>query len=82
LSRNQFQSSSKKEEIHDDNKNKLVPLASFRTWKKLQKRLILWVFKFNPNDLTDLSTSEGGGFPRPEFLPIADIFHSIDGDDD
>lgn len=80
----QSQSSSKKEELnHDDDGNKsVIPLASFRTWKKLPKRLILWVFQFNPNDPTDLSTSTGGGFPRPELLPIADIFRSTTGGDD
>lgn len=61
-------------------KEKSVPLATFRKWKKLPKRLNLWVFKFDPRDPIDLSSSEGGGFPRPELLPIADIFQSIGGD--
>ncbi|KAL3807409.1 hypothetical protein ACHAXA_009471 [Cyclostephanos tholiformis] len=66
-STNQSQSSNQKE----------VPLATFRKWKKLPKRLNLWVFKFDPDDPIDLSSSEGGGFPRPELLPIADIFQSV-----
>ena len=77
----QSQASSKKDELNhedddDGNKMAVVPLASFRTWKKLPKRLVLWVFQFNPNDPTDLRTSTGGGFPRPDLLPIADIFRS------
>ena len=54
------QSSEKAEEGPD----KLVPLATFRSWRKLSKRINLWVFKFDPDDPTDLSLSEGGGFPR------------------
>ena len=65
----------------DDN-DKLVPLATFRSWKKLPKRVNLWVFKFDPNDPTELSVSEGGGFPRPDLLPMADIFRSSGGDED
>lgn len=61
--------------VKDD--EKIIPLASFRTWKKLPKRMNVWVFKFNPNDPTDLSLSQGGGFPRPELLPMADIFRSF-----
>jgi hypothetical protein len=71
--RKQYQSSQERENM--------VPLATFRTWKKLPKRLNLWVFKLDPNDPTDLSSSEGGGFPRPELLPIADIFLSVGGDE-
>ncbi|KAL3791258.1 hypothetical protein HJC23_000875 [Cyclotella cryptica] len=52
----------------------LIPLATFRSWNKLSKRLNIWVFKFDPEDPTDLSVSEGGGFPRPELLPLSDIF--------
>lgn len=55
---------------------KMVCLATFRSWKKLSKRLKLWVFKYDPEDPHDLSVSEGGGFPRPQLLPMADIFRS------
>lgn len=61
----------------DDLKNKdvkLIPLATFRSWNKLSKRLNVWVFKFDPDDPTDLSVTEDGGFPRPELLPLSDIF--------
>jgi hypothetical protein len=85
IEKQQSQSSSKIQPTVDDDdgsKSMVVPLASFRTWKKLPKRVILWVFQFDPNDPTDLSTSTGGGFPRPELLPIADIFRSTTTGDD
>ncbi|KAL7524419.1 hypothetical protein ACHAXR_000566, partial [Thalassiosira sp. AJA248-18] len=67
------------ETVEDDKKT--VPLATFRKWKKLPKRVNIWVFKFDPDDPTDLSVSEGGGFPRPELLPMAGIFRSTGCDD-
>jgi len=69
------------EEPDGKERENMVPLATFRTWKKLPKRLNLWVFKLDPNNPTDLSSSEGGAFPRPELLPVADIFRSVGGDD-
>jgi len=60
---------------------KLVPFATFRSWKKLPRRLNLWVFQFDPDDPCDLSSSEGGGFPRPSLLAMADIFRSVGGED-
>lgn len=72
----QSQSSKK---VGDDKKE--VPYATFRSWKKLPKRINLWVFKFDPDDPADLSMSEGGGFPRPELLPMADIFRSPGGNE-
>jgi len=66
---------STKKEAEDDDE-KMVPMATFRSWKKLNKRLTLWVFDFDPDNPSDLSVSEGGGFPRPELLPMADIFRS------
>lgn len=67
------QSLSEKAVGHEE---KMVCLATFRSWKKLSKRLKLWVFKYDPEDPHDLSVSEGGGFPRPQLLPMADIFRS------
>ena len=67
------QSTDKKEEDDDD---KLVPLATFRSWKKLPHRVSLWLFKFDPSNPSDLKVSEDGGFPRPDLLPMADIFRS------
>ncbi|KAL9190724.1 hypothetical protein ACHAXT_000430 [Thalassiosira profunda] len=64
-----------------EGEEKLVPMATFRSWKKLGKRINLFVFRFNPNDPADLSLSDGGGFPRPELLPVADLFRSVGGDD-
>eukprot|EP00985_Skeletonema_marinoi_P005280 scaffold2279_cov133-Skeletonema_marinoi.AAC.9 len=60
----------------DDN-DKKVPLASFRKWTKLKKRVNVWVFKLDPDNPCDLSHSEDGGFPRPDLLPMADIFRTI-----
>ena len=60
----------------DEDDKKLVTLASFRRWTKLKKRINVWVFKFDPDNPCDLSHSEGGGFPRPDLLPMADIFRS------
>lgn len=60
----------------EEDKQKMVPLATFRSWKKLPKRLSLWVFQFDPDKPSILSVSEGGGFPRPELLPMSDIFRS------
>jgi len=76
-SANQQSSSAKNECAADDDDDKVVPLAAFRTWKKLPKRLNVWAFQFDPKNPTDLSLSEGGGFPRPELLPMADIFRSF-----
>ena len=76
-----MQSKSSLKKGGDGDKNIMIPLASFWTWKKLPKRLNLWVFKFDPADPTDLSFSDRGGFPRPELLPIADIFRSVGGND-
>ena len=36
--------SKKKIEVDDDDKQ--VPLSTFRSWRKLSKRINLWVFKF------------------------------------
>lgn len=60
----------------DDEGNKKVPLASFRKWTKLKKRINVWVFKLDPNNPCDLSQTEGGGFPRPDLLPMADVFRT------
>ena len=66
----------------DEDDKKSVTLASFRRWTKLKKRINVWVFKFDPGNPCDLSHSEGGGFPRPDLLPLADIFRStVRGDE-
>ncbi len=70
-------STAKNESAATDDNETVVPLAAFRTWKKLPKRLNVWVFQFDANNPTDLSLSEGGGFPRPDLLPMADIFRSF-----
>lgn len=66
----------------DEDDKKSVTLASFRRWTKLKKRINVWVFKFDPDNPCDLSHSEGGGFPRPDLIPMADIFRStVHGDE-
>ena len=65
------------EETNCPKEEKLIPLATFRSWNKLSKRLNIWVFKFDPDDPTDLSVSEDGGFPRPDLLPLSDIFRPV-----
>ena len=70
-------STAKNESAAPDDNETVVPLASFRTWKKLPKRLNVWVFQFDANNPTDLSLSDGAGFPRPDLLPMADIFRSF-----
>lgn len=64
----------KKDIDSSDKGEKLIPLATFRSWNKLSKRLNVWVFRFDPDDPTELSATEDGGFPRPELLPLSDIF--------
>ena len=66
----------------DDKYEKAIPLASFRKWTKLKKRVSVWVFKLDPDNPCDLSHSEGGGFPRPDLLPMADIFRTTIGDNE
>jgi len=66
----------------DDNGEKTVPLASFRKWTKLKKKLVVWVFKLDPDNPCDLSHSDGAGFPRPDMLPMADIFRTTIGDNE
>ena len=51
-----------------------VPLAVFRRWKKLSKRIVLWLFPINPDDPTDLSVTKDSGFPLPDMMPFCDIF--------
>ena len=67
--------------LDDEDDKKLVTLASFRRWTKLKKRINVWVFKLDPDNPCDLSHSENGGFPRPDLLPMADIFRTVGGDE-
>ena len=48
-------------------------LATFRTLKKLSKRIIIWVYPFDPANPT-APNPEGGGFPRPEMIPLTSLF--------
>mmetsp|Transcript_10967 Transcript_10967/g.25522 ORF Transcript_10967/g.25522 Transcript_10967/m.25522 type:complete len:270 (-) Transcript_10967:1261-2070(-) len=51
-----------------------VPLAVFRRWKKLSKRIVIWLFPFDPDNPTDLSVTKDSGFPLPDMIPFCDIF--------
>lgn len=48
-------------------------LATFRTLKKLSKRIIIWVYPFDLANPT-APNPEGGGFPRPEMIPLTSLF--------
>ena len=48
-------------------------LATFRTLKKLSKRIIIWVYPFDSANPT-APNPEGGGFPRPEMIPLTSLF--------
>ena len=48
-------------------------LATFRTLKKLSKRIIIWVYPFDSANPT-APNPEGGGFPRPEMMPLTSLF--------
>jgi hypothetical protein len=45
----------------------------FRQLPKLSKRIILWCYPINKNNPTE-PAPEGGGFPRPEMMPITSLF--------
>ena len=47
-------------------------LATFRTLKKLSKRIVVWVYPFDPANPS--APNQGGGFPRPEMIPITSLF--------
>ena len=57
-----------------------VPLAIFRRWKKLSKRIVIWLFPLDPDNPTDLSVTKDSGFPLPDMMPFCDIFRP--GNDD
>lgn len=47
-------------------------LATFRTLKKLSKRIIIWVYPFDSANPS--APNKGGGFPRPEMIPLTSLF--------
>ena len=46
---------------------------NFRQLPKISKRIILWCYPIDKNNPTE-PAPEGGGFPRPEMLPISSLF--------
>ena len=52
---------------------KVLATATFRTLKKLSKRIIIWVYPFDPAN-PSAPIPEGGGFPRPEMIPLTSLF--------
>mmetsp|Transcript_37601 Transcript_37601/g.81936 ORF Transcript_37601/g.81936 Transcript_37601/m.81936 type:complete len:283 (+) Transcript_37601:235-1083(+) len=53
-------------------------LATYRQLKKLSKRIFIWVYPFDPANPT--APNPGGGFPRPELIPLTSLF--VHGDDE
>ena len=51
-----------------------IKLATFRQLTTLPKRIVCWCYSFDPNDPTAPNPLEGGGFPRPETIPILSLF--------
>lgn len=49
-------------------------LATFRQLKKLSKRIVMWVYPFDPANPTEPNDTTGGGFPRPEMIPLTTLF--------
>ena len=47
--------------------------SGFKKVIKIPKRIILWIYPFDPNNPLE-PIPNGGGFPRPEFIPISDLF--------
>ena len=46
----------------------------FQLYPKLSKRILCWCFPLNQTDDPTEPDPTDGGFPRPEFIPLADIF--------
>jgi len=57
----------------DSTKKGSTELATFRTLKKLSKRIVIWVYPFDPANPT-APNPEDGGFPRPEMIPLTSLF--------
>mmetsp|Transcript_20330 Transcript_20330/g.24263 ORF Transcript_20330/g.24263 Transcript_20330/m.24263 type:complete len:310 (+) Transcript_20330:59-988(+) len=49
-------------------------LSSFRRLEKLPKRIVIWCYPFDPLNPKELTLEKGGGFPRPEMIPISSLF--------
>ena len=54
--------------------------SMFRQLPKLSKRIVLWCY---PREIEDSdSPPTGGGFPRPEMLPISSLFRTPSAESD
>eukprot|EP00978_Attheya_sp_CCMP212_P021473 scaffold62739_cov50-Attheya_sp.AAC.2 len=71
------QSSSSRKNKTDQVK-RIPKAATFRRCTKLPKRISIWCHPFDPNNPTQPTTSSTGGFPRPEFIPMASLFHEFE----
>jgi hypothetical protein len=60
-----------------DQVKRIPKAATFRRCTKLPKRISIWCHPFDPNNPTQPTTSPTGGFPRPEFIPMASLFHEF-----
>uniref|UniRef100_A0A7S4V4P0 Uncharacterized protein n=1 Tax=Ditylum brightwellii TaxID=49249 RepID=A0A7S4V4P0_9STRA len=55
-------------------KSSKLKIATFRQLIKIPKRIVIWCYPFDPSNPTEPNT-EGGGFPRPELIPISSLFY-------
>jgi hypothetical protein len=53
----------------------------FKGLHKLSKRILLWCYPLEPDDPT-APEPEGGGFRRPELIPIANLFRAPPEDEE
>jgi hypothetical protein len=53
---------------------KMIKLATFQQSKTLPKRIICWCYPFEIEDPMSPNPLQGGGFPRPETIPMSSLF--------
>lgn len=56
------------------------PAPKFRQLPELSKRIVLWCYPKSENE--DSTESKGGGFPRPEMVPITSLFRAPPSEND
>ena len=57
----------------DDNEKKKED-AQFRLLKKLSKRILVWCYPLTDQQAATDPDPPGGGFPRPDLIPISELF--------